>query len=328
MFTTLVQQPVVPGISNVSVTNINEVGATLDFTVTSDGLTSVTETGIRLSTSEGGPIFAIYPSTAGAGAKSVVINDLPAITGETNYYVKAFATNSVGTALSDEASFATRGICLIEGTLCRLSDGSEIRIEDVSYNDELLVWNFDEAKFGSAKPIWIKVVQTVDRYGQVSFSDGSTLGAFKKHRIFNKQAGMFTYLMDDDTPIGTITINAVGKEVSVVSKKWVEEKVNIYNVVTDTHLNMFTNGLLTSCRLNNLYPIADMRFVKDDRVAKQIIEFTGVSEKVFNGLRLAEQPISVEALQEYVDRMYLLEVSKFSQPATFKQVDKLSKTTA
>jgi hypothetical protein len=49
---------------------------------------------------------------------------------------------------------------------------------------------------------------------------------------------------------------------------------------------------------------------------------------VFNGLRLAEQPISVEALQEYVDRMYLLEVSKFSQPATFKQVDKLSKTTA
>lgn len=50
VFTTLVQQPVVPGISNVSVTNINEVGATLDFTVTSDGLTSVTETGIRLST--------------------------------------------------------------------------------------------------------------------------------------------------------------------------------------------------------------------------------------------------------------------------------------
>ena len=40
---------------------------------------------------------------------------------------------------------------------------------------------------------------------------------------------------------------------------------HLYNIITKQHLNCFANGILTSCRLNNMYPIENMKFVKDNR---------------------------------------------------------------
>jgi hypothetical protein len=43
-----------------------------------------------------------------------------------------------------------------------------------------------------------------------------------------------------------------------------ETSVDYYNVITDYHINLFANGILTSCRLNNIYPIKNMKFVKSN----------------------------------------------------------------
>src|SRR6185369_581796 len=86
-----------------------------------------------------------------------------------------------------------------------------------------------------------------------------------QHRIFNKELGGFTYPMTEDTPIGTTTFNVVGDEVALVGKRVVNEQLNYYNVISHRHLNLFADGILTSCRYNNIYPIVDMKFVKDDR---------------------------------------------------------------
>ena len=181
-------------------------------------------------------------------------------------------------------------ICFPEGTLVAMADGSQKRIEDIDYDDDLLVWDFDNAKMSSSKPVWIKKPEVVTKYNVLKFSDGSELRTVKRHRIFNKEEGRFTYTMEDETPLGTTTLNAKGEEVTLISKEVVEEPVVYYNLITANHFNCFTSNILTSNRFNNLYPIQDYKFVKDNRELTPYSEYENfVSREWYEKLRLAEQ---------------------------------------
>jgi hypothetical protein len=246
------------------------------------------------------------PAGSGTGAFSIIGHTVSS--GNVTYYMRAYATNSVGTAYGAELS-AYNVICLAEGTLVTLADGSLKKIEDIRYSDLLCVWNFDDGRFATAHPLWIKRTEQTDRYNLLTFSDGSTLKTINQHRIFNKEMGRFTYPMTDDTPLGTTTFNIRGEEVRLVDKCVVHEPVNYYNVITHGHVNLFADGILTSCRYNNIYPIVDMKFVKDDRELIPRSEY-GVEDKYYDGLRLAEQRISIEDTVAYVNRLKAREVGK------------------
>ena len=181
-------------------------------------------------------------------------------------------------------------ICFPQGTLVAMAAGSQKRIEDIDYDDDLLVWDFDNAKMSSSKPVWIKKPEVVTKYNVLKFSDGSELRTVKRHRIFNKEEGRFTYTMEDETPLGTTTLNAKGEEVTLISKEVVEEPVVYYNLITANHFNCFTSNILTSNRFNNLYPIVDYKFVKDNRELTPYSEYENfVSREWYEKLRLAEQ---------------------------------------
>ena len=207
--------------------------------------------------------------------------------------------------------------CLAEGTEITLADMSKKNIEDITYEDELLVWDFDNGCFAKAKPLWIKKVQEAEEYNLIKFDDGTELKTVIDHRIFNIEKQKFTYTMDEEeTPIGTSVFKEDGSVAKIVERSVVKEKVNYYNVITDYHMNLFANGLLTSLRLNNLYKIENMKFVKDNRELTPREEFEGIPDKYFYGLRLAEQPKEInrgndvrhtKTLQEYVERLLPLE---------------------
>ena len=180
--------------------------------------------------------------------------------------------------------------CLAGGTQIALADGSTKPIEDIDYTDTLKVWDFDKGEFASAHPLFIKIEQTAPQYNVIRFDDGSELKTINQHRLFNKEAGRFTYPMSEETPIGTTTFTAQGKEVKIISKEIVDEPVRFYNIITERHFNCFSNNILTSCRLNNLYPIADMCFVKDKRQLIPYSEYACLPRAWYDGLRLAEQP--------------------------------------
>ena len=164
------------------------------------------------------------------------------------------------------------------------------KIKDLTYKDDLLVWDFDKGCLAIAKPLWLKKSEEIDEVNVLKFSDGTELKTVKQHRIFNKELGKFTYPMSDETPIGTTTFKEDGTEVTLVSKEVVTENVEYYNVITNYHMNAFAEGILTSCRLSNLYEIKDMKYVKDDRELVSIEEFGEIPEEFYKGLRLAEQP--------------------------------------
>ena len=177
----------------------------------------------------------------------------------------------MGNGTVDTVSFN----CFIEGTQITLADRTTKAIEDITYDDELLVWNFYDGKFDTAKPTWIKVEETAPRYNLVKFSDGKefgTVGAGGEkgyHRVFNKEAGAFTHIGTNATPIGTTTFADDGTNPTIISEEIIEKPVKYYNIITDKHYNIFANGILTSCRLSNKYHIEDMKYIGEPVIHEQ-----------------------------------------------------------
>jgi len=228
------------------------------------------------------------------------------------FTVFAYVTSNAGTFYSNSAT-GTSGICLLAGTQIALSDGSHKAIEDITYLDKLLSWDFDRGCYAETTAVWIKRGETGSQYNLLTFSDGTTLRTFDQHRIFNKQAGAFTYPMTDATPVGTVTVNEHGQEITLINKQVIVDTIEYYNVITDHHMNLFSDTVLTSCRFNNIYSITDMKFVKDGRTLRTRAEFKNIPDRFFHGLRLAEQTTDIETVEWYVNRLLRTEVSTKSE---------------
>jgi hypothetical protein len=199
------------------------------------------------------------------------------------------------------------GPCLVAGTMMSLANGSQKKIEDITHDDVLSVWNFDLGEQSEARPLWVKQAQTANDFTLVKFSDGTELRTVG-HHIFNKQAGEFTRITTDDTPVGTITVNEQGQEITIVSKELIKETVEYYNIWTQYHLNAYANGVLTGNRYCNIYPVVDMKYVKDDRALRSVEEFAGIDSKYISGMRLQEQTFDLAFIQTMVDRIEALDI--------------------
>lgn len=196
-----------------------------------------------------------------------------------------------GYALRDSVKVYMNYSCFVKGTKISLANGEKINVEDVDYDAELLVWNFDEGKYDSAKPLWIKRTETTTWYYKLKFSNGLELnvtGTYPEaHSLFSVEDGKFIHAN-----------KLVGKKVytldgiaTLESCEEVHENVEFYNIITNYHMNLFANNVLTSTSLNNLYLIKDMKFVKEDR--EPVFDYTQFSDDWIVGARLKEQPTDV-----------------------------------
>ena len=97
-----------PGVLSVTtgtVTNITTTTATCSGNVTSDGGSSVTARGVCWSTSQN-PTTSNSKTTNGTGVGSYTSN-ITGLSPNTTYYVRAYATNSEGTAYGEQKTFST-----------------------------------------------------------------------------------------------------------------------------------------------------------------------------------------------------------------------------
>lgn len=202
----------------------------------------------------------------------------------------------------------TYGMCLMKGTMITLYDKSQKPIEDITYDDELLVWDFDNGCFSYSNPIWIKKPEMSDYYFINKLSDGRNLITTGKsktgwgHRMFDESKNRFVYT--------TCSVGDVIRTIDGTAEHMSCTKVNApcenYNVITRSHFNLFANGILTSCSLNNLYPIENGKFVKDNSSRKHTaFDFSSIPMEYIDGLRLVEQDIDIVQLNEYVQKLIL-----------------------
>ena len=98
---------ILPTVSTTSVTNIAQNTATCGGNVTDQGTSSVTARGVCWSTSSN-PTTSDSHTTDGSGTGTFTSN-ITGLTAATSYYVRAYATNSSGTAYGNQQSFITSG---------------------------------------------------------------------------------------------------------------------------------------------------------------------------------------------------------------------------
>ena len=155
-------------------------------------------------------------------------------------------------------------------------------------DDELLVWDFYKGRFGKAKPMWIAPKHTATMYYKVTLEDGTVLKLVgsngKSHRLYDYEANEFRYPQDFGRH-HTVDQNYRGWHIESIET--VEEAVNYYNVITNTHYNLYAEGILTSCRLSNRYGI-DKHYAYTMAQMKYDI----------NDVRMTEAEV-----QEYIDNL-------------------------
>jgi uncharacterized protein (TIGR02145 family) len=100
-FTTLAIAPTIS--ATASAISITSSTATIGGTITADGGAAVTARGVVYGTTTGSATFSV---TSGTGTGTYTIG-LTGLSPATTYYVRSFATNSVGTVYGTEKSFST-----------------------------------------------------------------------------------------------------------------------------------------------------------------------------------------------------------------------------
>ncbi len=93
-----------PTVTTTSLSSITRTSATIGVNVTSDGGATITASGVCWSTSQNPTVANSKITGNGTGAFINIINGLNA---GTVYYVRAYATNSAGTAYGEELTFTT-----------------------------------------------------------------------------------------------------------------------------------------------------------------------------------------------------------------------------
>ena len=120
--TFVITEPVsVPTVTTSAVTSITETTATSGGNITSDGGLPVTARGVCWSTTTN-PTVDSYKTTDGSGTGSFS-SSLTGLTAGITYYVRAYATNSAGTAYGEEKTFKTQDDGVLTGTFTDTRDG-------------------------------------------------------------------------------------------------------------------------------------------------------------------------------------------------------------
>ena len=206
--------------------------------------------------------------------------------------------------------------CLAKGTKITLANGFTKNIEDVNYNDLLLVWNYETGSYTYEYPIWIEKENYSDNYFKISFEDGTNLKVVENHALFNADINEFVTI--DKLEIGTTIAKIVNNKIEYTKVKLIEvvnEGTNYYHVVSTRYYNIVANGILTTddaVILSNLYGFNnDISWKNRNYSSIDLYTYSEFSDilpyYMYKGLRVDEAKVIENAISKNEFRYYLLD---------------------
>ncbi len=142
--------------------------------------------------------------------------------------------------------------CFAEGTLITLADGTQKPIEEITYEDKLLVWDFYAGTYATSTPSFIEDGMRSNHHVlNLEFSDNTVVRVTDQHGFFDIQANNFVFLNESNVNsyVGHKFIKAVGDgtygSVELIGYSVTVEDVKFYTVMTAIHNNCIADGMLT-----------------------------------------------------------------------------------
>lgn len=157
---------------------------------------------------------------------------------------------------------SARTTCLIEGTKILMANGKYKNIENINYDDLLMVYSYETGSFVPMYPIWIEKTKTTTSYQQNTFSDGTILNTLGYHGIYETNLNRFVSVdkaheFKVGSKIAKLNKDLTGFDtVTVTDIEYKRETKNYYHVVSTRYYNIIANDLLTTdgtVILSNLY---------------------------------------------------------------------------
>ena len=148
--------------------------------------------------------------------------------------------------------------CIVEGTLITLADGSKKKIEDLTHNDRILVFNHETGKLDVSTMMFnVHTEQGAEKVTVTNmyFSNGAMLRIVSEHGFFDIDANKYVYITEEniESYLGHkfYSTNYVeGKFVSEIVTlnryELTEETVRYYSPMSAYAINLFTEGVLSS----------------------------------------------------------------------------------
>lgn len=204
-------------------TNVSSSAATCSANITSDGGDAVTERGFCWSTAQY-PTITNTHASAGSGTggfSSSLIN----LSLSTTYYVRAYATNSIGTSYSNQISFTTtdgKPVVTVDAasniTATSVTCGGSISSDGgFSVTDKGLVWstsqyptvNDNRLSFGSGTSAFSGLINNLSigtTYYVRAYATNSQGTAYSSQRTFTTASGLPTVTTTAPTRYDNLTV--------------------------------------------------------------------------------------------------------------------------
>lgn len=200
-------------------------------------------------------------------------------------------------------AFTKQSTCITPDTLVTLADGTQKRIDETTYEDTFLVWDFFKGEYTTAP------ASIIDNHGYntvnvvtVNFANGASVNTINGHGFFDAELNKFVLLDEDNVAdyVGhTFLVQSEdGFAETVLASYSIEEKyTEVWSILTAEHYNCILESMLTltAAQVDNspayLMPFAigdDMRY-DADAMAADIAEYGLYTYEEFADLITYEQ---------------------------------------
>lgn len=151
----------------------------------------------------------------------------------------------------DIAGRAGSTVCLIEGTKVRLANGKTKNIEDINYDDLLMVYDHENGGITYEYPAWIETAKKTKTYQKTTFSDGTVLKTYGPHGVFSKDLLKYVSVTDRSefyvgSHIVKISKNGKPKTVTVTKIETVNKNTKYYHITSTRYHNIIADDILTT----------------------------------------------------------------------------------
>ena len=178
---------------------------------------------------------------AESGGTSVVKYSYTALDGNTYYYY-------VGYRFYDE----NEGGCVAGDTLIALADGTQKRVDELTFDDKILVWDFFTGDYAEKEiSLLVNHGEALYRIANLQFSDDTALRIIAEHGVFDYDLNQFVYItvdnMQDYVGHRFVQYSADGgyNVVTLTSAYATEEYTSAWSITSADTSNAFASGMLT-----------------------------------------------------------------------------------